>query len=81
MEKWEIEEQNLSQLKGMNYLLERRSIQKGRIFPFLFAFIIVVWIFLITEEDFLFTGPSNKPKVINMQGTTIEQNAFDSTLK
>ena len=45
MEKWEIEEQNLSHLKGINYLLERRSIQKGRMFPFLFAFIIVVGIF------------------------------------
>ena len=81
MERWEIEEQNLSKLKGINYLLERRSIQKGRSFSFLFAFIIVVGIFLITEEDFLFTGPSNKTKVIDMQGTTIEQNTFDSTLK
>ena len=62
MERWEIEEQNLSKLKGINYLLERRSIQKGRSFSFLFAFIIVVGIFLITEEDFLFTGPSNKTK-------------------
>lgn len=81
MERWEIEEQNLSKLKGINYLLERRSIQKGRSFSFLFAFIIVVGIFLITEEDFLFTGPSNKTKVIDMQGTTIEQNTFDSTFK
>ena len=81
MERWEIEEQNLSKLKGINYLLERRSIQKGRSFSFLFAFIIVVGIFLITEEDFLFSGPSNKTKVIDMQGTTIEQNTFDSTLK
>ena len=81
MERWEIEEQNLPQLKGINYLLERRSIQKGRSFSFLFAFIIVVGIFLITEEDFLFSGPSNKTKVIDMQGTTIEQNTFDSTLK
>ena len=72
MERWEIEEQNLSKLKGINYLLERRSIQKGRSFSFLFAFIIVVGIFLITEEDFLFTGPSNKTKVIDMQGTTID---------
>ncbi len=80
-EKWEIEEQNLSKLKGINYLLERRSIQKGRTFPFLFAFIIVVWIFWITGADFLFSGASNKPKVIDMQRTTIEQNAFDSTLK
>lgn len=32
-------------------------------------------------KNFLFTGASNKPKVIDMQGTTIEQNAFDSTLK
>lgn len=72
MEKWEIEEQNLSQLKGINYLLERRSIQKGRIFPFLFAFIIVVGIFLITEEDFLFTGASNKSKVIDLRETTID---------
>ena len=81
MERWKIEEQNLSQLKGINYLMERRSIQKGRTFSFLFAFMIVVGIFLITEEDFLFTGASNKTKVIDMQGTTIEQNAFDSTLK
>lgn len=81
MERWKIEEQNLSQLKGINYLMERRSIQKGRTFSFLFAFIIVVGIFLITEEDFLFTGASNKTKVIDMQGITIEQNAFDSTLK
>ena len=81
MERWEIEEQNLSHLKGINYLMERRSIQKGRTFSFLFAFMIVVGIFLITEEDFLFTGASNKTKVIDMQGTTIEQNTFDSTFK
>ena len=72
MERWEIEEQNLSQLKGINYLLERRSIQKVRMFPFLFAFIIVVGIFLITEEDFWFTGASNKQKVIDLRETTID---------
>lgn len=72
MKRWEIEEQNLSHLKGINYLLERRSIQRGRMFPFLFAFIIVVGIFLITEEDFLFTGPSNKTKVIDLRETTID---------
>lgn len=72
MKRWEIEEQNLSHLKGINYLLERRSIQRGRMFSFLFAFIIVVGIFLITEEDFLFTGPSNKTKVIDLRETTID---------
>ena len=81
MERWKIEEQNLSQLKGINYLMERRSIQKGRMFSFLFAFIIVVGIFLITGEDFLFTGPSNKTKVIDLWETRIEQNTFDSTFK
>lgn len=34
----------------------------------IFLFIIVVSIFWITGEDFLFTGASNKPKVIDMQG-------------
>ena len=55
MERWELEEQNLSQLKGINYLLERRSIQKRRTFSFLFAFMIIVGNFLLTEEEFLFT--------------------------
>ena len=72
MKRWEIEEQNLSQLKGINYLLERRSIQKRRTFSFLFAFMIVVGIFLLTEEDFLFTGASNKSKVIDLRETTID---------
>ena len=70
MERGEIEEQNLSHVKGINYLLERRSIQKGRMFPF--AFIIVVGILGITEEDFLFTEPSNKTKVIDLREQAID---------
>lgn len=40
---------------------------------------MVAGIFLITGEDFLFTGPLNKTKVIDLRETTIEQNTFDST--
>lgn len=45
----------------------------------IFTCIMVAGIFLITGEDFLFTGPLNKTKVIDLRETTIEQNTFDST--
>lgn len=72
MEKRKREEQNLSQLKGIHYLMERRRIQKREMFSFLFAFMIVVWIFWITEANFLFTGVSNKPKVIDLRETSMD---------
>ena len=45
----------------------------------IFTCIMVAGIFLITGEDFLFTGSLNKTKVIDLRETTIEQNTFDST--
>ena len=38
----------------------------------MFVFMIVVGIFLLTEEDFLFTGASNKSKLIDLRETTID---------